>query len=58
MLHVATVSSLLVQLNAPSPSVVIVLVAFVPNVNVPLVGDKLIVVVFLFIVKSPALLIL
>ena len=41
MLHVATVVSLLLQLSAPSPTLVIVLVPFVPYVNAPLVGDKL-----------------
>ena len=42
ILHVATLLSLVEQLNVPSPCTVIVLVAFVPYVNVPLDGDKLI----------------
>ena len=37
ILHFATLSLLDVQLNAPSPSVVIVTVLFVTYVNVPLV---------------------
>ena len=41
ILHVATVSSLLEHDNVPFPVFVIVLVPFVPYVNVPLVGSKL-----------------